>query len=161
MMLTTAAAWLLLSQPVIAQQGGTANYFYDSNGRLTAVLSPTGEAAIYNYDPAGNFTSITRRAASELSIIDFTPGSASAATPVTIYGTGFNPTPSANTVKFNGVTATVSAATKTRLDVSVQRALRPASSTSPIPTARSTAATSSTSFRGRSISAGGSISARA
>jgi YD repeat-containing protein len=58
--LATAIIWSSLDQPVVAQQGGTANYFYDSNGRLTAVLSPTGDAAIYNYDPAGNFTSITR-----------------------------------------------------------------------------------------------------
>lgn len=114
-----AAAWLSLAQIILAQQGGVANYFYDSNGRLTAVLSPTGEAAIYNYDPAGNFTSITRRAANELSIIEFTPGSGAIGAQVTIYGTGFSDTPSANTVKFNGVTATVTSATKTRLVVNV------------------------------------------
>lgn len=68
-----------LYQPALAQQGGEANYYYDANDRLTAVLSPTGEAAIYNYDPAGNFTSITRRAANELSVIDFTPGSGASA----------------------------------------------------------------------------------
>lgn len=78
MILATAVIWLSLDQSVAAQQGGVANYFYDGNGRLTAVLSPTGEAAIYNYDPAGNFTSITRRAANELSIIDFTPGTGAA-----------------------------------------------------------------------------------
>ena len=102
-----------------AQQGGTANYFYDNNGRLHLVLSPTGEAVVYEYDPAGNFTSITRRAASELSILDFTPGAGGAGTSVTIYGTGFSATPSANTVRFNGVTATVTAATKTQLTVTV------------------------------------------
>lgn len=106
-------------QSASAQTGGAANYFYDANGRLTAVLSPTGEAAIYNYDPAGNFTSITRRTANEISVIDFTPGAGGIGTSVTIYGTGFLTTPLANTVKFNGVTATVSAATKTQLTVSV------------------------------------------
>lgn len=106
-------------QSASAQTGGAANYFYDANGRLTAVLSPTGEAAIYNYDPAGNFTSITRRTANELSVIDFTPGSGGVGGQVKIYGTGFLTTPSANTVKFNGVSATVSAATKTQLTVNV------------------------------------------
>lgn len=114
--MTAICCWPLLA---FAQQGGAANYFYDANGRLTSVLSPSGEAAIYNYDAAGNFTSITRFAANQLSILNFTPGTGSAATPVTIYGTGFSATPSANTVKFNGVTATVSAATNIRLDVQV------------------------------------------
>jgi YD repeat-containing protein len=119
MILVTAVIWLSLARSAVAQQGGVANYFYDSNGRLTAVLSPTGEAAIYNYDPAGNFTSITRRAANELSIIDFTPNAGAVGAQVTIYGTGFSATPSANTVKFNGVTATVTAATNTQLTVNV------------------------------------------
>jgi YD repeat-containing protein len=114
-----AVACLALSSSARAQTGGTANYFYDANGRLTVVLSPTGEAAIYSYDPAGNFTAITRRAANELSIVEFTPASGVANTPVTIYGTGFNTTPSANTVKFNGVTGAVTSATKTQLIVSV------------------------------------------
>ncbi|MGH9937745.1 MAG: IPT/TIG domain-containing protein, partial [Blastocatellia bacterium] len=116
--LVIAVIWAL-SQSAFAQQGGAANYFYDANGRLKAVLSPTGEAAIYEYDPAGNFTSITRRAANELSILEFTPGAGGIGAQVTIYGTGFSDTPSANTVKFNGVTATVSAATKTQLTVNV------------------------------------------
>ncbi|MGH9843646.1 MAG: IPT/TIG domain-containing protein, partial [Blastocatellia bacterium] len=105
--------------PARAQTGGAASYFYDANGRLTAVLSPTGEGAIYAYDPAGNFTSITRRAANELSILEFTPGAGDAGTAVTIFGTGFLATPSANTVKFNGVTATVTAASKIQLTVTV------------------------------------------
>lgn len=110
---------LTLAVSVSAQQGGAAYYRYDANGRLTTVLSPSGEAITYNYDPAGNFTSITRYAANQLSILDFTPGSGGPTTPVTIYGTGFSATPSANTVKFNGVTATVTAATNIRLDVQV------------------------------------------
>ena len=112
-------ALLVFYFPVNAQTGGAAYYKYDSNGRLTTVLSPTGEAVTYSYDAAGNFTSITRYAANQLSILDFTPGSGGPTTPVTIYGTGFSATPSANTVKFNGVTATVSAATNIRLDVLV------------------------------------------
>jgi YD repeat-containing protein len=117
--LAAATICMLSYQAASAQQGGTANYLYDANGRLITVLSPTGEAARYNYDAAGNFTSITRVAATTLSILDFTPGTGSVGTTVTIYGTGFSATPSANTVKFNGVTASVAAATKTRLDVQV------------------------------------------
>lgn len=112
-------ALLVFCFPIKAQTGGAAYYRYDANGRLTTVLSPTGEAVAYSYDAAGNFTSITRYAANQLSILDFTPGSGGPTTPVTIYGTGFSTTPSANTVKFNGVTATVSAATNIRLDVLV------------------------------------------
>src|SRR5262249_16009807 len=97
----------------------TARYFYDDNGRLKTVLSPTGEAAIYSYDPAGNFTAITRRAANELSIIDFTPKSGPVGTTVIVYGTGFDATASGNTVKFNGVTARVSWARRNQLDVTV------------------------------------------
>ena len=37
-----------------AQQGGTTRYVYDDNGRLIAVISPTGEANVYEYDAAGN-----------------------------------------------------------------------------------------------------------
>lgn len=112
-------ALLALTVSVSAQQGGAAYYRYDANGRLTAVLSPSGEAAVYNYDPAGNFTSITRYAANQLSILDFTPGSGGIGTQVTIYGTGFSTTPSANTVKFNNVNASVTAATNIQLTVTV------------------------------------------
>ncbi|MEP7339809.1 MAG: IPT/TIG domain-containing protein [Acidobacteriota bacterium] len=112
-------ACLALCSLVRAQTGGVANYFYDANGRLKAVISPTGEAAIYDYDPAGNFTAITRRTANQLSLIEFTPGTGSVGLPVTIYGTGFLATPSANIVKFNGVTASVIAATNTQLSVTV------------------------------------------
>lgn len=105
--------------PIKAQTGGAAYYRYDGNGRLIAVLSPTGEAVTYSYDSAGNFTSITRYAANQLSILDFTPGSGGIGTQVTIYGTGFSTTPSANTVKFNNVTAIVTAATNIQLTVTV------------------------------------------
>src|SRR5262249_62430589 len=69
--LIAVAAVLAPHRPAFAQQGGTARYFYDDNGRLKTVLSPTGEAAIYSYDPAGKFSAITRRASGPLSIIPF------------------------------------------------------------------------------------------
>jgi YD repeat-containing protein len=117
--ITLVIIFLFLCPASYAQQGGTARYFYDDNGRLKTVLSPTGEAAIYSYDPAGNFTAITRRTANELSIIDFTPKTGPVGTSVTLYGTGFDATASGNTVKFNGVTAIVSSATRNQLVVTV------------------------------------------
>src|SRR5205814_10249258 len=51
---------LISSTP--AQQGGTTSYVYDDNGRLHAVISPSGEAVVYEYDAAGNITSIRRLA---------------------------------------------------------------------------------------------------
>ena len=51
---------LISSTP--AQQGWTTSYVYDDNGRLHAVISPSGEAVVYEYDAAGNITSIRRLA---------------------------------------------------------------------------------------------------
>src|SRR4030095_6792174 len=86
-----------LSSVVTAQQGGTTRYVYDDNGRLRAVISPAGEAAIYEYDPAGNITRITRQPAGFVSILSFTPKSGSEDTLVTIIGTGFSATLGSNT----------------------------------------------------------------
>ena len=40
-------------------QAQTVQYIYDENGRLTGVVAPSGNAAQYNYDAAGNISSIT------------------------------------------------------------------------------------------------------
>lgn len=100
-------------------------YLYDELGRLKAVLTPSGEAAIYNYDAAGNISSITRQLSTVLSILDFTPHKGTAGSSVTIYGTGFSSTPAQNIVLINGVAASVTAASATQLIVTV-----PASATS-------------------------------
>src|SRR5258706_12788413 len=52
-------------------------------------------------------------------ITSFSPPSGAVGVPVTINGTNFNATPSKDTVKFNGTTATVSSATTTRLVATV------------------------------------------
>lgn len=88
-----------------AQQGGTSTYVYDDDGRLRAVLSPSGEAAVYEYDAAGNFTAIRRLTPNDLELISFTPHQGPIGTLVTIFGTGFNQ--GVNSVSFNGVTATI------------------------------------------------------
>ena len=93
----------------------TTVYLYDELGRLKAVVTPSGDAAIYNYDAAGNIVSITRQPANTVSIVGFTPDEGASGTSVTIYGTGFSLTPSQNSVSFNGVPGTVTAASGTQL----------------------------------------------
>ena len=58
----------LVIAPVSAavQQGGTTRFVYDDNGRLRAVVSPTGEAVVYEYDQAGKFTLIRGLAANAI-----------------------------------------------------------------------------------------------
>jgi len=88
-----------------AQQGGTTTYVYDEDGRLIAVISPAGEASVYEYDAAGNFTAIRRLTPNDLSILAFSPSHGPIGIPVTIYGTGFNQGVSA--VSFNGTPANI------------------------------------------------------
>jgi len=104
-----------------AQGSGNISYVYDQLGRLLAVSDPsqTNGTAVYSYDAVGNLTGITRQSATTLAILEFTPHSGAAGSAVTIYGTGFSTTPGANAVKFNGTTATVTAATATQLTVTV------------------------------------------
>lgn len=95
----------LLPVETAAQQGGTTRYLYDDNGRLRAVISPTGEANVYEYDPAGNFTEIKKLAADTLALLDFSPRAGVPGDPVTIVGTGFSA--GVSSVTFNGVNARI------------------------------------------------------
>ncbi len=99
----------------ISDVGGAANYVYDALGRLKAVVDPAGYTAAYNYDAVGNVLSIARRASSQVAILEFSPRSGAAGANVTIYGTAFSSTPLSNTVKFNGVVATVLSAESTQI----------------------------------------------
>lgn len=92
---------LVVAPGLKGQQGGTTTYAYDDDGRLIAVISPLGEASLYEYDEVGNFTRIRRFTANELAILAFTPSHGPSGTVVTIYGTGFNQ--GVNSVSFNGV----------------------------------------------------------
>ena len=90
----------------LAQQtSSTTRYIYDANGRLRAVVTPTGEAAVYDYDPAGNITAIRRLAADALELIGFSPQVGSPLDRVTIYGVGIDN--GLTSVSFNGVPARV------------------------------------------------------
>lgn len=109
---------LAFSSPVPAQSGDIA-YIYDELGRLVAVVNPAGETAVYTYDAVGNILSISRRSSALVSIVDFSPKSGPVGTSVTIHGTGFSATPSENAVTFNGVAASVTLSTPTRIDTAV------------------------------------------
>jgi len=95
------------------------NYVYDELGRLIGVVDSAGDSAAYKYDAVGNLLSITRQSSSQLSVISFTPQSGVVGATVTINGTAFSSTPSQNTVKFNGTTASVTSASAARLAVTV------------------------------------------
>ncbi len=110
---------LLFSVAVPGQSGNEIVYVYDELGRLVAVIDTAGDAAVYTYDAVGNLLTIARYSAATVSIIEFTPNSGPVGAAVTIYGTGFSTTPSQNTVTFNGVAATVTAATTTKITTTV------------------------------------------
>lgn len=107
----TLAALLTLSlvlgvpATAAARQGGTTRYVYDDNGRLHAVVAPTGEAAVYEYDGAGNITNVRRLAAGELVLFSFTPREGIYGDLVTFSGVGFGA--GVTGVSFNGTAAQV------------------------------------------------------
>ena len=74
----------------MAQQGATT-YAYDDKGRLIAVISPAGEANVYEYDAAGNFTGIKRLTANDLAILGWNSRAASSPNAVARYRTNVIP----------------------------------------------------------------------
>lgn len=113
-------AGLTLSQFIPAlvpcAQAQSVSYAYDADGRLSAVSDGSNNVAGYQYDQLGNLLAISRNTGVGFGVV---PSSGSVGTQVTLYGIGFNATPSQNTVKFNGTAATVSTATTTKLVVTV------------------------------------------
>jgi YD repeat-containing protein len=91
------------------------SYTYDAVGRLTSVTDQLGSSAIYNYDAVGNVLSISRQNAGTVTISAFSPSSGPVGTAVTILGSGFSSTLNQNSVKFNGISATVTSASNTLL----------------------------------------------
>ena len=78
-----------------------------------------GNVVEYVYDAAGNITQIRRLSTIGLAIASLDPGSGPEGAAVTVFGSGFNSNPSSNLVKFNGVSATVTAAQSESLMVTV------------------------------------------
>jgi YD repeat-containing protein len=92
-------------------------------GLCLSWLASFGHAASnvveYTYDAAGNITKIERPITSGFGITSFDPASGAVGATVTIYGYGFSATPANNTVKFNGITATVSASASGSISTTV------------------------------------------
>lgn len=96
----------LISLPASsAQQGSDTAYIYDDNGRLQAVIASSGEASVYAYDPAGNFTGLRRLDANAFEVLTFTPREGPPGTRVKIYGVGFGA--GITSVAFNGGAANI------------------------------------------------------
>lgn len=95
---------LLALSTAVYGQGGTTQYIYDANGRLSGVLDPAGNAAIYHYDPAGNLVSIQQVSAGSLGILSFSPQTGTVGDPVTFQGVGLD---TISTVSFNGTPAQI------------------------------------------------------
>nr|WP_226993979.1 IPT/TIG domain-containing protein [Myxococcus hansupus] len=100
-----------------ADAGPPIQYAYDGARRLVGVYDGTGASAQYVYDEGGNILEIKRLTATDIGIFDFTPNSGPPGAELTLTGSGFNPTPAGNTVRFNGVDAVVTAASTQRLVV--------------------------------------------
>ena len=93
--------------PAEATGPSDIGYVYDELSRLVAVVDPANGTAKYAYDAVGNLTSIVRQSATIVSLLEFTPNGAPVGTQVHIWGTGFGGTPGDNTVRFNGILATI------------------------------------------------------
>lgn len=111
--------FIVLAAQCVATVAATVEYSYDANGRLVGVFAPSGDAAQYIYDAAGNIIEIKRFAATTVAVVDFTPKVGPVGATVTIYGTGFSATPASNAVTFNGTAATVSSSTINKIVTTV------------------------------------------
>ena len=117
-----AGLLLALLLPAVSAPAQEIRYLYDALNRLVGVVDQQGNAAEYVYDAVGNLLQIKRfdvdpNAAVSITLVS--PSKGSVGTPVQIFGKGFSPTPSQNTVTFGGGTAPVTAATATRLTTTV------------------------------------------
>ncbi len=99
--------------------GLATTYTYDANGRLTGVVNDSGQAARYSYDVMGNLLQVDRFNSGDVAIFSFTPMSGAIGSEVRIDGFGFSTTAASNQVAFNGVAASVLAATANQLRVVV------------------------------------------
>jgi YD repeat-containing protein len=103
-----------------AQQGGITTYVHDDNGRLHAVISPTGEAVVYEYDAAGNITAIRRLQAGAMAILGFSPHEGLPGDPVKFFGVGFGT--GVTDVVFNGSSAALVSASVSMVVATVPQA---------------------------------------
>jgi len=104
---------------VAGAEAAGASFVYDELGRLIQVIAADGTSTQYTYDAAGNILAVRADTTSTLAITSFFPESGSIGSTVTLTGSGFSTTAANNAVTFNGTTASVTAATATRLTVTV------------------------------------------
>ncbi|GAA2564300.1 hypothetical protein GCM10010435_40740 [Winogradskya consettensis] len=97
---------------------GPRDFFYDAAGQLVATGNGT-DVAVHHYDDAGNLLGTERVPASRTTVFALVPARGPVGAKVEIQGTGFSATAASNVVTFDGVAATVSAATVNRLTVVV------------------------------------------
>jgi YD repeat-containing protein len=116
-----ALVLILLTGRAFAQSPVTFQYYYDELNQLAKVVDSTGIVIDYVYDPVGNILQINRSTVTPgaLTIFNFSPQQIGPLATLTIQGQGFGTTLGANTVLFNGVSATVVSATSTTLVVTV------------------------------------------
>src|SRR6185437_13593520 len=88
-------------------------------GRLVQVVAVNGASAVYQYDSAGNITSILNLAAGQLAYVGSNTSSGGAGAQITIYGSGFSTGCGADAVTIGGVPATVVSCTANQLVVQV------------------------------------------
>ncbi len=105
------------------------SYTYDAAGRLATVTQTGGQTATYHYDAAGNVTSITYGASAAVrqeaaarrlprpAITGVQPTETRPGGLIAIYGTGFSPSASADSVRVGALFAPVRQASATRLVV--------------------------------------------
>lgn len=118
------SALLVLSAFVVASYAEAApddaiRYVYDDAGRLKAVADPASGNGVFRWDVVGNLLSVTRSSAGTVQIFQVTPSRGAVGATVRIYGAGFGATAAANTVRFNGTTATIDSAGLSELVVTV------------------------------------------
>ena len=120
---TLSLALLLLSAGAAVGQQPSIFYVYDDLNRLIAVVDQQGNAATYEYDLSGNLLRVERFDAAgqpgPVRITLVSPSKGKVGTQVQIFGTGFSPTPSQNSLTFTGAAAPVTDAVPNRIVTSV------------------------------------------
>jgi YD repeat-containing protein len=107
---------------LFAQTATPLRAFYDEVGQLTKVVDAAGNVTTYTYDAVGNILSVSNSklsAPGALAIFSLSPRQSGIGSVVTIVGQGFSPSPTQNTVLFNGVPAAVVSASATTLVAAV------------------------------------------
>jgi len=118
----TASPFLVGALNLLVPEARADNvvYAYDALGRLIQASNlDGGQAVVYEYDSVGNIASQQVVSLATLAISGFSTNQGAAGTQLIIDGTGFSTTPGDNVVSFNGVAATVIAASQTQLIVLV------------------------------------------